>query len=1055
MSDLGVVQNSSGPRRLRIIVGLVALAVVVLLLSLRSIAGFYTDYLWFDSLSYSSVWSGVLWAKIQLVVVFVGLMFILMFVNLFIADRIAPAFRPPGPEEEFVRRYHETAGARPGLVRVGVAALFGLMLGAGAGTRWQDWILFRNSQSFGLRDPQFDVDVGFYVFELPFIRFVINWLFTAFLVVLIITAAAHYLNGGIRLNAPVQRVTPAVKGHLSVLLGVLALIKAADYWYQRYALNFSDRGFVDGAGYTDINAQLPAIKLLILISLAAVALLIANIWRRGWVLPVVAVGLWAFVAVVIGSIYPAIYQRLVVDPNESSRESAFIERNIGATRAAYGLGEVTERGYNPAEEDILTRDLLDANIDTLENIRLIDPAIVAPTFEQLQEERDQFRFNDDLDVDRYVIDGEERPVIIATRELNLGGVGSGWENQHIAFTHGYGVALAPANTVTSQGEPDFVVGDLPVDIDANRTDLTIDQPRLYIGEGLSGYAIVASDRCEVDFPLEGSGSDQDADVVDADEVDCASARGDNQLFSYDGDDGVAAGGLIRRLAFALRFQDLNPVFSGLINDDSKFIYNRDVRSRVRELAPFLDFDADSYPVIVDGRIKFVTDAYTTTSAYPYSQRADTQSVASGSDLRGGYNYVRNSVKVVVDAYDGDVTFYIIDESDPIIRAYQQAFPDLFTSQDEISDELMAHFRYPEDLFTVQTNMWGRYQLGEPDVFYEANGAWVVALDPGTELATNNAPTTQVVNGVATVVTGDRIAPYYLQMALPDGTGGDPLRLEQDGQEFVLMRPFVPRSDTDGRQELTALMFARVAEDGRTTELVSYELGDQDSDGPVLANRSMLSDNTVAETTTLLGSTGSEIRLGNTLPIPLDGVGGDPDALVWLRPLYVEQSSGQFPLVRNIIAYYESGTRATVRICPSVGLVLGALLLSESEVGEDCRNVESIFDNDVAVVDPDDPAGEDPDPESVPTPTAEATPTTGPTPTPQPTSPPPPQNAQELLERAQELFDEADAALAAGDLGTYQELITEGQALLDEALDLIAQATSVQVPTPAPEPTPEN
>lgn len=495
---------------------LVAIGVVlaiVALLSLRSTAVFYTDYLWFDSLGFTEVWRGVLFAQIGLALFFIVVMFILTWVNLLIADRIAPAFRPPGPEEEFVRRYHEAVGPRAGLVRLGTAGLFALFLGAGTGARWQDWILFRNSQDFGVEDPQFGVDVGFYVFELPFIRFLINWTFTALVVVLIITAAGHYLNGGIRLNAPVQRVTPAVKGHLSVLLALLAIIKAADYWYQRYSLNFSRRGIVDGATYTDVNAQLPAIKLLILISLAAAVLLIVNIWRRGWVLPVVAVGLWAFVAVVIGNIYPAVYQRLVVEPSELSRESEFIDRNITATREAYGLtvsgddntsAGVVEAEFAPDVTGELTPEILRANVATIENARILDPAIVSPTFGRREADRDQFRFADDLDVDRYMIDGVERAVVVAARELNLSGVRAGWENQHVSFTHGYGMALAAANDVDSQGEPVFLVGGLPTSIDESidvgqaNQDF---QPRIYVGEGLGGYAIVGTARCEVDFPL--------------------------------------------------------------------------------------------------------------------------------------------------------------------------------------------------------------------------------------------------------------------------------------------------------------------------------------------------------------------------------------------------------------------------------------------------------------------------------------------------------------------------------------------------------------------------
>ena len=341
MTDISGVPSSGQRRgfsrraRTLLILGIVAL--IVLIVSLRGIAGFYTDYLWFDSLGFSSVWRRVLLTKFALAGIFMGFTFLLLWANLYIAERIAPQNRPEGPEEALVSRYHETIGSRSGLIRIAVSALFALFLGVGTAGRWQDWILFRNREDFGIKDPQFNIDIGFYVFQLPFIQFLINWFFTAFIVVLVITSIAHYLNGGIRVNTPGSRVTAPVKVHISVLLAVLALIKAADYWYQRYSLNFSGRGIVDGASYTDVSAKLPAIKLLILISLAAAILLIINIWRRGWVLPVVSVGLWAFVAIAIGSIYPAIFQRFVVEPSESSRESEYIDRNIEATRQAYGL----------------------------------------------------------------------------------------------------------------------------------------------------------------------------------------------------------------------------------------------------------------------------------------------------------------------------------------------------------------------------------------------------------------------------------------------------------------------------------------------------------------------------------------------------------------------------------------------------------------------------------------------------------------------------------------------------------------------------------------------
>lgn len=1054
---------------------LVVTALIILLLSVRGIAGFYTDYLWFDSLGYSSVWSGVLLAQVGLALVFILAMSLLVWVNLFIADRIAPSFRPPGPEEEFVRRYHESVGSRSGLMRLGVAALFGLFWGAGAGSRWQDWILFRNSVDFGIEDAQFGIDLGFYVFELPFIRFVINWLFTAFVVVLIITAAAHYLNGGIRMNTPGERVTPQVKRHLSFLLAVLALLKAADYWYQRYSLNFSSRGVVDGASYTDVNAQLPALQLLILISLCAAVLLIVNIWRRGWVLPVVAVGLWAFVAIAMGNVYPALYQRLRVEPNELEREAAFIDRNIEATRLAYGFAELDDDGqqlqireeefnFDPddASEGPLTPELLRENRGTLENIRLLDPGIVSPTFSKLEVERDQFEFAEDLDVDRYMVDGEERVTVVAARELNLAGVRSGWENQHISFTHGYGLAVAPANVVTDEGEPAFAVGGLPTaiddSIDVGLTGEETFQPRIYVGEGLGGYAIVGTERCEVDFPLTSGASPEVEETVDIaadpDEdlpVDCEQSSGRNQEYAYTGNDGVRAGGILRRAAFALRFQDLNPIFSGLIKDDSKFIYNRDVHSRARELAPFLDFDADSYPAIIDGRIVFILDAYTTTSAYPYSQSADRSSLPSDSDLRGNFNYVRNSVKVTVDAYNGDVNFFIVDETDPIVQAYQKAFPDLFKTKDDplFTDELVAHLRYPEDLFRIQTNMWATYQLDEAAEFFDDTAAWTVAIDPGRELDSGGTSQTTTATGLTTVTTGDRIAPHYVQMRLPG----------EEDQEFLILRPFVPssRSGNDLRQELTAFMVGRVGEDGRQS-LVSYRVPGTAVDGPVLANAAMLNNPTVAQRTTLLGQTGSRVRLGNMLLVPVEGDDGD-SRILYVRPLYVD--AGDLPLARLVIVAYDT----TVRMCPTLELALGALFVPEAELDDECSGVvspltgELLETSDVPVDEVDrgdevDGAAEADDEAAAPTaeptprPDATATPTPGPV-------EPPSTDVQELLLQAADRFEQANNALADGDLGRYQELVEEAEGLLADALDRIAdaEASGVPPPTPTPDPTP--
>src|SRR3954447_9406112 len=382
----------------RITLVVLAVALFVLLTSLRGIAGFYTDLLWFDSLGFRRVFTGVLGAKFTLAFIFSAAFFVLLWLNLLIADRLAPRFRPAGPEEEVLERYHAMVGNRTGLVRLGIAIVFGLIAGIGTSGKWHDWILFRNAQDFHVKDAQFGFDVGFYVFRLPFLTFVVDWLFASLIIILIVTAVAHYVNGGIRVQGAAQRVTPQVKAHLSVLLGVLAVVKAVAYYLQRFELNFSTRGAVDGATYTDVKAQLPALNLLIIISAVAVVLFIVNIWRRGWVLPMLAVGLWAFVALVVGGIYPAFIQRVKVQPAESSKEQPYIKRNITATRAAINLSEVGSTAF-AANDDLNAADLV-ADSDTVRNIRLWDPNVIAKAFQKLQEVRDYYQISD-VDVDRY------------------------------------------------------------------------------------------------------------------------------------------------------------------------------------------------------------------------------------------------------------------------------------------------------------------------------------------------------------------------------------------------------------------------------------------------------------------------------------------------------------------------------------------------------------------------------------------------------------------------------------------------------------------------------
>jgi uncharacterized membrane protein (UPF0182 family) len=958
-------------RRGRTILIIGVIAAFILLTSLRGIAGFYTDYLWFDSLDQTGVWRGILGAKLSLALIFMVGFFLLAWANLLIADRIAPPFRLAGPEDELLERYHDIVDDRMGWLRIIICVLLAIIAGSGVSSEWDSWVLFTNGGDFGIEDPQFHNDIGFYVFRLPFLSFVVDWLFASLLIVIIVTTVAHYLNGGIRVQPPAPRVTPQVKAHLSVLLAALALVKAADYWLQRFELTVSSRGVVDGATYTDVQAQLPALNLLVLISLAAAVLFVANIFRRGWTLPVLAVGLWVFVAVVVGGIYPQYVQRFRVQPNESAKERPYIERNIEATRAALNLSEVRTERFAP-KNDPAEVSLAGAE-PTIRNIRLWDPAarLSGQTFEQLERIRNYYGIND-IDVDRYEVGGQLTQFNIGARTINRAGVpGDSWENDHIAYTHGYGVVLAPSNA--SQGtEPDFLVGNVPPEIDPSLAEsgLSLEQPGIYFGEDLDGYVVVGADREEIDF--------QDEDST--------------QLTTYSGKDGVPADSLVRRVAFALRFGDLNPLISDFMTDESKVVYKRDVVDRVHSLAPFLDADADPYPAVVEGQVTWIVDLYTTTSRYPYAQQADTDQLTQGSGLDHDLNYVRNSVKATVDAYDGTVTLYVMDDDDPIIAAYEDAFPDLFTPGDEMSEALRAHLRYPEDLFRIQTAAYARYHLTDPDNFFTQEDAWRVARDPGTAGAD---PSTQVTDE-AGQATGEqraaRIAPYYQLLQLPQGASGEAISAEA---EMVLMRPFVPFSDDDRNQLLTAFMAARM--DGESYgELVVYEMPTRDlPDGPGIAASNIRGNENVSRDETELGRGGSQVLYGNLLLVPVD------NALLYVQPFYVESSSEgrQLPQLTKVIAAF--GNRVVIE--ETLQEALGALF------GQQANTLEE------PGVQPDEPAGETEQPGGTGT-AAE--------------------RAATLLAEADVLFGEADTALGEGDLATFDDKVDEARGKVDEAIALL-------------------
>jgi len=933
----------------------VAVVLVVGIIAARFVAGFFVDYLWFDSVGRSDVFWGVFNAKLTLFGMFAGTFIVLAVLNLLIADRLAPTSFAANVHP-LVERFHTFFGKRLRLFRLVLAVFVGILAALPTIGRWQDWLMFNNSKSFGINDPHFGNDVGFYMFKLPFVTFVIDWLFIAFLVITILVVFDHVLSGGIVLQ-PSPKVRRATKAHIAVLLGVLAVLKAADYWVTRYELTTANRGAVRGITYAVDNAQLPAVLLLVMVALATAALYLSTLKTDYWRPAVVASAMWAVMALVGGMIYPAVVQSLVVNPNQKDKEDKYIAYNIQATRHALGIDNVQVRDVEFGD---LTRGDLQANVAALQDARLLKPVKSMIARFQADEPQPGTKVTD-VDPDRYVIDGVERQVIVGARELDLSQVGNkSWQGTHLINTHGCGVVMAPAAQVESSNR-------LPV---YDESIAAVDRPEIYFGTSMSGYAVLNTTVNET--ACEGQ-----------------------EVAPYNGTGGVQLNSTLRRLAFALNEFDYNLLGSSAIDDGSRFVSVRNVADRVNKVAPFLSLDGDPYPVVVGGRILWVIDGYTTSNRYPYGESADRKQLGENSGLDQPFNYIRNSVKAVVDAYDGSVLLYVVDSSDPVLQVWQSAFPDLFVDGAEMPAGLRDHLRYPEELFRVQTTAYSKYRLDRAD-FFDRRGAWSLALAAPSQ---DNSPSTGTADETSTTVAAEasssqfasdsnapRFDPYYT-MFHADGT---------DEATFQLLRPFQPFSTSDQYKNLVAYMTASSDPD-TYGQLVAYVLpAGSEVDGPYNIGSKMNSDPDVSAYATLNNNPdgNSRIEYGDLQLLPVAG------GVLWIRPLYVESTSSGQPAVNKMIVSYNG----KVAMSDSIGGALAELFPGFSAQIGDVVGTDSGTDN-----------GTD--------------------------NPPPNDNATaaELLAEADQLFDEADAAIRRGDWGTYGEKIQAARALVQRALDLLEQA----------------
>jgi len=839
-------------RRYQAAILIAIVAVIVILVVVQGIANLFTNYLWFRSEAFDDVWRSMTITKIELEAFFTVLFFAACWVSLWVVDRVAPRALFMSPEHDFIRRYQAVVGTHRFAVRTIVAAAVALAVGSGTGSQWQHWLLFLHGGNFGIRDPQFHKDVGYFVFKLPFLSFLVNWTQLALIVLAIVCVAAYYLNGGLRFTGPSPKVDPRATSHFSVIFATLALLRAAAYFYvDRFNLDLGPNGTLfRGAGYTAIHVRLPAMNLLAIVALAAFAIFVYNIYARSWALPIVAAGLWAFVAFAVGVIFPAAVQLLQVNPAQSAVELPYVARNMTATRAAFSLSGVTQQPFQGNQD--ATAGVVQKDVASLEDVDLWDPSVSSQTFQTLERIKGFYSING-LAVDRYPLinpvtkTSQVTPVVIGVREISTPNLNRlTWVNTHLVYTHGYGAVMAPANNPAQT--PAWVLQNIPVETSSGAPSLA--NPDIYFGLGESGYVIVDSRQAEYDYQT---------------------AAGTANTH-YSGGGGIRIGGFWQKAAFALRFHDFNLLVSKLVTPNSRIMFNQDVRTLVQKVAPFLQVDSNPYPVIVNGHIDWIVDAYTTTNSYPYSQTADTSALQGGSGLQGSFNYVRNSVKAVVDAYTGQVTLYAIDSKDPILQAWERAFPGMFQSFSEMSSTLKSHLRYPQDLLEVEATMFGKYHFSpsNPTQFFVNGAAWQVA---------------QTGTGAGSSV----IQPVYQLLALPGSSN----------PSFDAFLPLVPTGG--GRaQNLSAFLVANCSS-GQYGSLTAYEIPQARTPvpGPAIANATIAAFATVSARTTLVDQHGSRATFGPTLLIPID------DSLLYVRGLFVTSSANSLPQLQYIVVAYGS------------------------------------------------------------------------------------------------------------------------------------------------------
>lgn len=842
------------------------LAALVILFFIFS--SLYADALWFDQAGYLEVLTTQWASTVGMFGVGFLAMGLLVWVSIFVAFRSRPVYAKLNSQLD---RYQQVIEPLRRLAMYGIPAVLGLFMGVSTATHWPTVLQFFNRTSFGTKDPQFHLDVSFYVYELPFYRGIVAYASAAIIVAGLAALATNYLYGGIRITGREVRITRSARIQLAVTAAVYLALQAVSIYLDQFDTLTDNSPIgstttITGAGFTDVTARIPSLAVISgAAALVAVLFLVTAVIGR-WRLPLIGTALLIVISLIIGSIYPALVQNLQVNASARTLEATYIKRSIDATRTAYGVSGVKTIQYNAKTE--VAAGQLRADAQTTAQIRILDPALVSTTFAQLQQVRQYYQFAKHLDVDRYSIDGSVQDTVIAVRELDSANQSSNsWYNDTLVYTHGYGVVAAYGNQRTSNGEPKFLESDIPP-----TGSLGTFQPRIYFGEESPEYSIVGAAKgtkdVEFDYPSGGGSTASDS-------------GSDGATTTYTGNGGPKLDNFLKKLVYAIHFGAQEILFSNAVTNDSQILYDRDPKTRVQKVAPYLTLDSDPYPAVVDGHVVWIVDGYTTTSDYPYSRVEQlSNTIVDTYTPQPGYalddvNYIRNSVKATVDAYTGKVTLYAWDTKDPVLKTWQKIFPSTLKPVSDMSAQLTAHVRYPADLFKVQRSILQTYHVTDPGSFYSGVDAWSVPNDP-----------TQAKG------TAEPQPPYYLTMQVPGTTA----------PAFTLYSTYIPKSSSSvSKSVLTGYLSVDSDAGPNYGKMTLLELPKQATvPGPGQVQNTFDSDTTVSQALNLLRQGNSTVVYGNLLTVPVGG------GLLYVQPVYVQSSANadtSYPLLQKVLVAF--------------------------------------------------------------------------------------------------------------------------------------------------------